>query len=49
MAIYEYGCNQCGDKLTISMSIKKYNPKEKKYCSNCNEEVKRIFMKVQKM
>ena len=23
MAIYEYGCDQCGDKLTISMSIKK--------------------------
>jgi putative FmdB family regulatory protein len=46
MAIYEYGCDQCGNKLTINISIKKYNPKEKRYCSNCNEEVKRIISPV---
>ncbi len=31
MAIYEYGCDQCGNQITVTMSMKEYNPKEKRY------------------
>ena len=41
MPIYEWTCDQCSYQLTETMSIKKYNPKEKRYCPSCGTQVRR--------
>ena len=41
MPEYNWVCDQCTFILTKTMSIKKYNPKEKVYCPNCGLEVMR--------
>lgn len=41
MPEYTWLCDDCDYEITESMSIKKYNPKYKKYCPNCNVEVRR--------
>ena len=46
MPEYEWVCDQCDYQITVTMSMKEYNPKEKRYCSNCNEEVRRIISPV---
>ena len=41
MPIYEWTCDQCTYQLTETMSIKKYDPKEKRYCHSCGTQVRR--------
>ena len=41
MAVYEYECEQCTYQMSVTMSIKKFDPKEKRYCPNCGTEIKR--------
>ena len=41
MPQYTWVCDGCTFHLTKTMSIKKYNPKEKVYCPNCGLEVRR--------
>lgn len=41
MAVYEYECIQCTYQMSLTMSIKKFNPKEKRHCPNCGTEVTR--------
>ena len=41
MPEYEWVCDQCDYQITVAMSMKKYNPKEKVYCPNCGLEVRR--------
>ena len=38
MPQYTWICDGCTFHLTKTMSIKKYNPREKVYCSNCGNE-----------
>ena len=46
MPEYRWICDQCTFHLTETMSIKKYNSKEKKYCPNCGTTVRRIIENV---
>ena len=46
MPEYNWVCDQCTFQLTKTMSIKKYNPKEKVYCPNCGTEVRRKIEQV---
>ena len=46
MATYNWVCDQCTYHLTATMSIKEYNPKEKRYCPNCGTEVRRKIEQV---
>ena len=46
MPQYDWICDGCTYHLTKRMSIKKYNPKEKVYCPNCGEEVRRTIEQV---
>ena len=41
MPQYEWVCDQCTYNVTATMSMKEYNPKEKKYCPDCGVEVRR--------
>ena len=41
MPEYTWICDGCTYHLTKSMSITKYNPKEKVYCPNCGIETRR--------
>ena len=43
---YTWVCEGCTFHLTKKMSIKQYNPREKVYCPNCGEEVKRTIEQV---
>ena len=46
MPEYTWVCEGCTFHLTKKMSIKQYNPREKVYCPNCGEEVKRTIEQV---
>ena len=46
MPEYNWLCEGCTYKVTKRMSITKYNPREKVYCPNCGEEVRRIIEQV---
>ena len=41
MPQYTWVCDGCTFHLTKTMSIKKYNPREKVYCSNCGTDMRR--------
>ena len=41
MPEYKWVCDQCTFHLTETMSIKDYNPKEKKFCPNCGVQLRR--------
>ena len=41
MPEYRWECDQCTYQLTKTMSIKKYDPKEKRYCPSCGTQVRR--------
>jgi len=41
MPEYEWVCDQCDYQITVTMSMKEYNPKEKRYCPDCGVEVRR--------
>ena len=41
MPEYKWVCDQCTFHLTETMSIKEYNPKEKKFCPNCGVQLRR--------
>ena len=46
MPQYEWVCNQCTYNVTATMSMKEYNPKEKRYCPHCNIVVRRKIEQV---
>ena len=46
MPEYTWVCEGCTFYLTKKMSIKQYNPREKVYCPNCGEEVRRTIEQV---
>ena len=46
MPEYRWECDQCTYQLTKTMSIKKYDPKEKRYCPNCGTQVRRTIEQV---
>jgi len=46
MPQYDWLCDGCTCRVTKKMSIKQYNPREKVYCPNCGEEVKRTIEQV---
>ena len=46
MPEYTWICDGCTYHLTKSMSITKYNPKEKVYCPNCGIETRRKIEQV---
>ena len=46
MPEYTWICDGCPYHLTERMSIKEYNPREKKYCPNCGTEVRRKIEQV---
>ncbi len=46
MPEYTWVCEGCTFHLTKKMSIKQYNPREKVYCPNCGEEVRRTIEQV---
>ena len=46
MPIYEWTCDQCTYQLTETMSITKYDPKEKRYCPTCGTQVRRTVEQV---
>ena len=41
MPEYRWECDQCTYQLTETMSITKYDPKEKRYCPSCGTQVRR--------
>ena len=46
MAVYEYECIQCTYQMSITMSIKQYDPKAKQHCPSCGAEARRIISPV---
>jgi putative FmdB family regulatory protein len=41
MPEYEWVCDQCTYNVIVTMSMKEYNPKEKRYCPDCGVKVRR--------